>query len=341
MIQLLIAVLIVLISSALCSGAEAALFSVPLVRVRQLGETRKPAALALLKIRQKMSRPIATIVILNNVANIVGSIVVGGIATQVLGSQWLGVFSGLLTFLVIIFAEIIPKTLGERYAERIGLIVARPVLLLTRIFTPLVWCIEKVTAPITKGGRYPVTNEAEIRLLAHIGSQEGIIDKRESDMIQRVFRLNDLTADDIMTPRVNLTYLHGDETLGEAKSAILASQHSRIIVIGNSIDNVQGIVFKNELLAAMVEAKYDQPIVSFKHEPQFVPESTHADRLLEVFQKTRRHLVVVLDEFGGTAGVVTLEDVLEVLTGEIVDETDTVIDLRHVMRRRRQRPDRN
>ncbi len=339
MTQLLIAVLIVLTGSALCSSTEAALFSVPLVRVRQLGETRKPAALALLKIRQKMSRPIATIVILNNIANIVGSIVVGDIATQVLGSQWLGLVSGLLTFLVIIFAEIIPKTLGERYAEWIGLLVARPVLLLTRIFTPLVWCIEKLIAPITRGRRYPVTNEAEIRLLAHIGSQEGIINKRESDMIQRVFRLNDLTADDIMTPRVNLTYLHGDRTLGEARSAILTSQHSRIIVIGNSIDNIQGIVFKNELLAAMVEGKYDQPIVSFAHEPQFVPQSTHADRLLEVFQRTRRHLVVVLDEFGGTAGVVTLEDVLEVLTGEIVDETDTVIDLRHVVHRRRQRPE--
>ncbi len=338
MTQLITAVSIVLVSSAFFSGSEAALFSVPIVRVRQLAESGQAAALALLKIRQNMSRPIATIVILNNIANIVGSIIVGSVATRTLGSESLGVVSGILTFLVIIFSEIIPKTLGERYAERIGLIVARPVLGLAFLFTPLVWVIERLTSPITRGARLPTTNEAEIRLLAHIGSQEGIIESDESEMIQRIFRLNDLSANDILTPRVNLTYLESDSTLEEVKQDILESQHSRIIVIGESIDDVRGIAYKNELLAAMVSGKYDQPVVALAHEAHFVPESIRADRLLELIQQTRKHLMVVLDEFGGTAGVVTLEDVLEVITGEIVDETDTVINLRHRIRRRWRRP---
>jgi CBS domain containing-hemolysin-like protein len=259
---------------------------------------------------------------------------VGAIAAGVLGDQWLAVFSGILTFLVIIFSEIIPKTLGERYSERIALIVARPVSTLAWLFTPLVWAIERLTAPITKGKRLPTTNEAEIQLLAKIGQQEGIIESDESEMIQRVFRLNDATAGSLMTPRVNITYLHGDATLDEAKEDILGSQHTRIIVINESIDDVLGIALKDELLAAMIAGKFDQPVADFTREARVVPESVRADKLLEVFRQTRQHLAVVIDEFGGVAGVVTLEDVLEVLTGEIVDETDRVVDLQEEARQR-------
>ncbi len=334
MFELVIAVLIVLTSSALCSGTEAALFSASLVRVRQLAETKKPAALALLRIREQMTRPIATIVILNNIANIVGSIVVGSIAGSVLGNEWLGAFSGLLTFLVIIFSEIIPKTLGERFSERISLTVAQPVLTLTLLFTPILWLLEKLTAPITQGNRLPTTNEAEIQLLARIGHQEGIIESDESEMIQRVFRLNDATAESLMTPRVNMTYLHADETLGEAKDDILRSQHTRIIIVSEDVDHVLGLALKDELLAAMVAGKYDSPLATLTRPVRFVPYSVRADKLLEEFRQTRQHLAVVIDEFGGVAGVVTLEDVLEELTGEILDETDTVVDLQEAARQR-------
>jgi len=328
MVQLIIAVFIVLLSSALCSGSEAALFSVSLIKVRQMAQSKKPAALALLSIRENMSRPIATIVILNNVANIVGSIVVGGVATNVLGSRWLGLFSGILTFMVIIFSEIIPKTLGERFADRIALVVARPVQALTYIFTPLVWTVEKITSPITKGKTSPTTNEAEIKLLAHIGHQEGIIEDDESEMIQRVFRLNDLTAEDLMTPRVAMTYLRSHLTLAEAKADIIASPHSRIIITGETVDDVHGVTLKDELLTAIIEGQDNLRLSELAREVKFVPESVRADALLTAFRKMRQHLAVVIDEYGGVAGVVTLEDVLETLTGEIIDETDIFADLR-------------
>ncbi len=334
MTELLFAVFLVLASSAICSGSEAALFSMPLVRTRQLAQSGGGPAQALLRIRENMSRPIATIVILNNIANIVGSIVVGNIAGRVLGNEWLGVFSGVLTFLVIIFSEIIPKTLGERYSEPIALFIARPVQAITLLLTPLVWLIERLTAPITRSARLPTTNEAEIALLARIGHQEGIIERDESLMIERVFRLNDTRAADLMTPRVNVTYLHGHSILGEVKKQIMRSQHSRIVVIGDSIDDVQGIVLKSNLLEALVKGQDDKPIAHFKRDAQFVPESVRADHLLARFQQSRNHLCVVIDEFGGLAGVVTLEDVLELLTGEIVDETDTVVDLQEDARRR-------
>jgi CBS domain containing-hemolysin-like protein len=252
-----------------------------------------------------------------------------------LGDQWLGIFSGVLTFLVIIFSEIIPKTVGERYAERIALIAARPVLGLTFILTPVVWLVEKLSAPISQGSMGgPTTNEAEIRLLAKIGHQEGIIRADESEMIERVFNLNDMTAEQMMTPRVAMTYLEENMTLSEAKARIIASPHSRIVVIGESIDDVLGMVLKDELLVALIEGRGDQSVASLKREIKLVPEKTPADRLLTLFRQRRQHLAIVMDEFGGVAGVVTLEDVLETLTGHIIDETDKVADLREASRKR-------
>lgn len=329
---LIFAVLAVLISSALCSGTEAALFSVPMIKVRQLAEKNKASTRALLKVRENMQRPIATIVILNNIANIVGSIVVGGIATEVLGTKWLGLFSGALTFLVIIFSEIIPKTVGEQYCERISLFTARPLLLLTSFLTPLVWVVEKITSPLTKGKPSFTTNESEIVLMTKIGQTEGVIEQDESEMIQKIFKLNDMRAKDLMTPRVTMTYLHKNATLEESKEAIIASPHSRIIVVDKTPDEVAGVVFKHELLIAMIENKYTSSLKDFIHKVTFVPDHAKADQLLSHFQENRQHIAVAIDEYSGVAGVVTLEDVLEVLTGDIVDETDKVANLREFSR---------
>lgn len=333
---LLLAVLLVLIASALCSGTEAALFSVPLLKTRKLAQSKRSAALALLEIREQMNRPITTIVILNNLANIGGSIFVGSVATATLGNRWLGVFSAILTFLVIIFSEIIPKTIGENYAEPIALAIARPVRVLTRLFFPLVWCLEKMMLPLMKSDNRFTTNESEIKLLANIGKKEGVIQEGESVMIHRIFELNDHTAADIMSPRVTMTFLKARQVLGEAQDEVIQSQHTRIVVVEDSPDEVVGVVFKSELLQAMVEGKTDQPVANFMYEALFVPEEKQADTLLSFFRESRQHLAVVVDEYGGIAGVVTLEDVLEVLTGEIVDETDRVTDLQEMARKRRE-----
>ncbi|MEL6579353.1 MAG: hemolysin family protein [Cyanobacteria bacterium J06621_12] len=337
MLALIIVVTVVLLGSAFCSGTETALLSISPIKVRQLAQTKKPAALALASIRLHINRPIATIVILNNIFNIVGSIMIGSLTTKVLGDAWLGVFSGILTFLIIVFGEIVPKTLCQQYAEPVCLFVAIPVRFLTVIFTPLVWLVENVTSPLVKGKSLPTTNEAEIKFLTNIGFQEGVIEDDEAEMIQRVFQLNDLNASDLMSPRIIITYLRGDQTLAECQSEIIKSQHTRILVINETIDDVTGLVLKDELLTAMIEGNSDRQINALQRPVHFVPETNRADKLLKVFQENREHLAVVLDEYGGVAGVVTLEDVLEVLTGEIVDETDRNVDLQEIARKKRLR----
>ncbi|MEM7760125.1 MAG: hemolysin family protein, partial [Cyanobacteria bacterium P01_A01_bin.40] len=337
MLALIVVVIVVLLGSAFCSGTETALLSISPIKVRQLAQSKKPAALALANIRLHINRPIATIVILNNIFNIVGSIMIGSLTTKVLGDAWLGVFSGILTFLIIIFGEIVPKTLCQRYAEPVCLLVAIPIKFLTVIFTPLVWLVEYVTTPLIQDSKLPTTDEAEIKFLTNIGFQEGMIEDDEAEMIQRVFQLNDLNASDLMSPRIIVTYLKGEHTLNECKQEIIKSQHTRILVINETIDDVTGLVLKDELLTAMIEGNGDRHIDYLKRPVHFVPETNRADKLLKVFQENREHLAVVLDEYGGMAGVVTLEDVLEVLTGEIVDETDRNVDLQEIARKKRLR----
>ncbi len=334
MLQVLLSAFVVLAVSAACSCTEAALFSAPALKVRQHAQLGRPAALALLKIRRNMARPIATIVVLNNIANIVGSIVVATVAARMLGDRWLGLVSGVLTLAIIVAGEIVPKTLGERYAEPVALAMARPVALLTVLFAPLTWVVLQLTAPFTRGRSTFTTNEDEIRLLTEIGGEEGIIEERESEMIRRVFTLNDVPAWELMTPRVALTYLDDDLMLDEAQAEIIASPHSRIVVTGEGVDDVIGIALKSELLAALVEGQGSRPVRDFVREVDFLPESVHADKLLRYFQDSHRHLAVVVDEYGGVEGVVTLEDVLEMLTGEIVDETDRTADMRAAARQR-------
>ncbi|ABG52546.1 MAG: hemolysin family protein [Trichodesmium sp. St16_bin4-tuft] len=335
MLKLIIIVLIILIGSALCSATETALLSVSPIKVQQLAQSKKTAALALWVIKKKINRPIATVVIINNIFNIVGSILIGNIAASVFGSTWLGFFSAILTFLVIVFGEIIPKTLGERYAMKFSLIIALPVKGLTFIFTPIVWFMEKITSPFTQGKKLPTTNEAEIMFLTRIGYKEGVIEGDEAEMIGRVFRLNDKSAWDIMTPRIATTYLYSDSIIAEVKSDIISSQHSRIIVIRDSIDDVVGMVLKNELLKGIIEGKENQKVADFMRDIRFIPDTLRVDFLLKEFQKYSQQLMVVLDEYGGVSGVVSLEDVLEELTGEIVDETDQSVDLQIVARMRR------
>jgi CBS domain containing-hemolysin-like protein len=337
MIALILVVFFVLIGSAFCALAETAILSVSPIKVRQLGQSKKRSELTLFSLRARIHRSIATVVILNNIFNIVGSIVIGSIATGVFGDTWLGIFSAFLTLLIIMFGEIIPKTLGERHALPVAIWIAIPVTGLVFILAPIVWFIEQATTPFIQGKKKPTTNEAEIKFLARIGHQEGIIEDDEADMIQRVFRLNDLLAHEIMTPRTVMTYLRGSSTLAEVKEDIIASQHSRIVVINETIDEVIGLALKNELLVALLEDKIDIEIASLTRTVCFVAETMKADKLLQEFQKKREHLFVVADEYGGVSGVVTLEDVLEVLTGEIMDETDRTADLQEIARKRRKR----
>lgn len=331
--ELVVAVLILLIASAICSGIEAAIFSLPVAKARQLAEKSKNGQIVH-QIRDKPARPISTLVIFNNLANIVGTYFVAYLATDTLTGYAKTWFPFVLTAMVIIFSEIIPKTVGERLCVGISYAAARPLLFATWMLTPIVWGIELLTSLFVGQKPRQITSEHEIRALAAIGQQEGVIDADENHMIGRIFELDDVTAETIMTPRTALTWIRSFEPIGAVAEKVGKSQHSRLLVVGETIDDVRGVFLKSKMLRLLTEGYEKEALIEDFMEPvRMVSEHTPADELLEYFKRSRVHLAVVTDEYGGVSGIVTLEDVLEVLTGEIVDETDRDVDMREYARK--------
>lgn len=317
----------ILLGSALFSAIEAALFSIPVNKVKILNDEKKEGASVLLRIKNEMRPTITVLVLFTNIFNIAGSILAGVIAANILNSTKIGIFSAILTFLVIVFAEILPKSFGDAYAERISLLVAKPLFYTTKLFSPLIWIILTITNPLPKKKKN--ISEEDIRSLSHIGYLEGVIEKDEKEMIQKVFLLNDLKAKDIMTPRIMITSFQADKKLKNLEEKIYSLSHSRIPIYRKDMDDIIGISHQRDLLIACSKGEKEKKVSEFTtNEAIFVSEETKIDNLIPIFREQRCHLAVVVDQFGGTSGVVTLEDVLEQLIGEVIDETDKTVNLR-------------
>lgn len=329
MIELAIAVFLLLLISALASGTEAALFAVPNARIESFVDQKRRGAVSLQAVKSDMVQTITTVVIINNIANIVGSIFVGNMAAKVFTENYgiisgVGIFSSVLTFLVIAFSEIVPKTVGEKQCDKIALFMSPLVLLLTKMFRPLIFILNIVTRPFTKlgGSGIAVTSEAEIKALTELGQRAGIIDQKESELINNVFELNDHEASDIMTPVGKVDYLQADQTLESLRGTLADLTHTRLPILDGSYDQLIGIAHLRTLLQALSDGRGAEPVRNFILPPTFIPSSASGDELLRHFKRTKQHLTIVVDAYGTVLGVLTLEDVLEILVGEIIDETD-------------------
>jgi len=221
-----------------------------------------------------------------------------------------------------------PKNIGDLYALPIALFFAKPIFWTTRIFSPLIWLIEVLNKPF--GGNIKTISEEEIKIMSHLSHMEGSIEADEKEMIQKIFKLNDLSAKDVMTPRTVVEALDGEETLVNLEKRIQSLSHSRLPVYQKDLDHVIGICHQRDLLIALSLNQKEKKIKEFvkTNLSLFVSEDIKIDQLIPLFQKQKTHLAIVTDEFNGTAGIVTLEDVLEQIVGEIVDETDREVDLR-------------
>lgn len=336
MLILIIAVTMLVIGSALCSCSEAAIFSLSESKVHtsELSEKSKDKIIKILKNKDSY---ISTIVLLNNAINIMGSVYIGLIAAEIFGSHYVGIFSGFLTISIILFAEILPKAIGTRNSFLVTRLSSNPLIFLTKLLKPIIILINFFSNIIIKLIFGNITNtetvdEDELKYLSNLARKNNEIKFHENEIIQNVFNLSNTKAKDIMTPRTAMTYIYGEETLLLFKDFILNSEHSRIIIVGETIDEVIGVVFKSDLISYMMN--HDNLNIQIKdldlinRNPLIFSENIKSDIMLKHFQKKSQHLAIVEDSFGGTSGVVTLEDVMEILVGEIKDETDSVDDLR-------------
>ena len=324
MISLIILFVSVLFLSGICSMVEAAILSLPLIKARILVEQKRAAAATLLFIKENIHLAVATIVILNNTVNIVGSIFLGQLVSRLLGSQWLGIASAIITFAIIIISEVIPKTIGEHYKVQISLISAKSLQTLIWLLRPLVSILVLVTTPFKSKLRLPKVTEEEIKIMLRLGRDAGTVETDEETLCNRVFRLNDLKATHMMKPVKNIYALEANKSLSEAKGEIINSPYSRIAVYENNIANIVGVCSQRSLLREIAKDNYEVKVKDFISRPIFVDENEKADKLLEKFQAYHQHLFIVQSSAKENIGILTMEDVLEELFGEIYDEKDSM-----------------
>lgn len=329
----------VIIVSAMCSLSEASIYAVRRPFIRTLTATGSAAGPVLESFKDNMERPIAAILIVNTAANTAGAAVAGAQASALFGPESLIWFSLVFTLMVLLISEIFPKILGVVYNRPVARLVAVPWRFAIVVLHPIVWLVEHVSQWLKPSGQVFAAPEEEVKQLAQISADEGSISVDEAAMVRNVLALDDLTAHDVMTPRTVVFRLPSTMTLAEVREHVDEWHHSRIPIYDpQDSDRWTGLVRAADLLAAMAAGDKDTTLDKLSRPLHYVPESTHGHTLLHRFIEEKTHLFAVVDEFGGMAGVVTLEDVFESLIGrEIVDEVDKVADLRQMALRRGRR----
>lgn len=335
MLTLIIAVAVAVLVSAFCSMSEATLYSVSWSYIEKLRKDGKKAGEQLYYLRANVEKPITAILTLNTVANTAGAAVAGAAAASVFEAQHVWIFTAAFTLVILILGEILPKTVGVAYNRGLAPALALPIQVMIVALTPLIWAgglMARMVRPKRKG---PVSTEEDLRAVVSLTRKEGVIKPYEELSIKNILSLDDKTVSDIMTPRTVVFSLSATMTTGMAKGTVWP--HSRIPVHDeDDPENMVGIVYRRQVLEALANDQDSLTMAQLMKPVRFVLETMTLDKLLVKFLESRTHLFVVLDEYGGVSGVVSLEDVLEEILGkEIVDETDQVADMRELARTRR------
>lgn len=329
-------VLLALFFSFLCSVAEAVLLSITPSYIEEQKEKNPKRAALLKRLKQdNIDRSLAAILTLNTIAHTVGAIGAGAKATVVFGSAWFGIFSAVMTLMVLFLSEILPKTIGALYWSKLTGPVAFFVQSLIVILYPIVWISEQMTKIISHGKTVHIFSRDEFIAMSRVGEQTGQIYKNEASIIRNLFLFGSMNVTDIMTPRTVISALPEDITVMESSEYMAKTPFSRLPVYEENIDHVSGFVLRDEMLLTKSQGHGGEMLKSLKHTIMIVPESVSLTSLLETFLKDRQHIAVVVDEYGGTSGLVTLEDLVETLIGrEIMDEMDTIADMQALARKK-------
>lgn len=325
--------------SFICSVSEATLLTMTPSYVASIAEEnpKKSAMLKNVKI-DNIDQSIAAILTLNTVAHTVGSLGAGAQATIVFGSEWFGVFSALMTLLILIGSEIIPKTIGTVYWRQLSGPVAYFVKGIIFLLYPLIWFSEKITKLLTRGKKANTFSRNEFAALASVGEQSGQIDPLESRIIRNLLAFGAIKVEDIMTPRSVMHAFDQSITVAELLANRPKLMFSRLPIYDEDLDKVTGFVLKSDILLAKANNHMDKPLESYKREITFVFSKMKLFDLLDLMLNSRIHIAITVGEYGEVKGLVTLEDVLETLLGlEIVDEVDRVEDMQALARQMMQR----
>ncbi|MEZ0575343.1 CNNM domain-containing protein [Halodesulfovibrio aestuarii] len=336
MFELITAVTFSIVISATCSITEAILYSVPWSHIERLRSSGSKAGRTLFKLRSDVERPITAILTLNTVANTAGATLAGAAFTKVYGAEYMPYFAVGFTVSILLFSEIVPKTLGVSYARQLSGVIARPLNGLVIMLSPIIYICSWMTHKLTSSNKGPNATEDDIRAIVSLSRNAGEIDSSEAASIQNILSLDHKHVHEVMTPRTVTFTLPVDITVKEAQQVLDIKHYSRIPVYAENNEDIVGIVMRRFIYEELAAGRTETKLSTLVRPVNFVLDSVTLDKVLRNFLESREHLFVAIDEYGGVSGVVSLEDVLEEILGtEIVDETDRVDDMQLLARSKR------
>lgn len=334
--------LFALICSFFCSLWEAVLLSITPSHARLQSQKGTRVGRYLEDFKANIDRPLAAILTLNTIAHTVGAVGVGAQAAGIWEetNPWITrlVVPAVMTIAILVLSEIVPKTIGALYWTQLMTFTTHSVRILTKVLAPFVWLSQYATRRLKRDSAEPLLTRTDFQAMAEMGAEEGVFEAEESEMISNMIRFQSVLVGDVMTPRTVVMVASETESIEEYYDTAKGHPFSRIPVHDESKDHITGYVLKIDLLIALIDGKGALPVSTLRREIVAVEESFAITELFSELRTRKEHLAMVLDEFGGMAGIVTMEDVIETLLGlEIVDETDSTTDMRELARRHRVR----
>ncbi|MES9852889.1 MAG: CNNM domain-containing protein [Candidatus Thiodiazotropha sp. L084R] len=334
MLLLIVYVSIALGFSFLCSVAEAVILSVTHPYISVLEKEGHNSADLLRRMKQNINDPLAAILTLNTTAHTIGAAGAGAQAAAVFGNAYVGVASAILTLLILVFSEIIPKTLGAHYWRQLAPLTAYTLQILIWILYPFIWMSALLTKLLSGGHSHGQFRRDEFAAMAEAGAEEGKLEEHESLILKNLLLLRETRVSDVMTPRTVVFSLDEKLLVKDYFEQYNSSRFSRIPIYEENRDNVTGFVLRNDLLLSHARGNSENPLTVYCREIVAVPHSSSLQTTFEMFMQKRSHIMLVVDEYGSMEGILTLEDILETLLGmEIIDEGDKIDDMRKLARR--------
>ena len=319
----IILIVAMMIFSALFSGTETAFSSVNKLRLKNYEAQGSKKAAKALRLANRFDEVLTAVLIGNNIVNIAASSVSTLLFISIFGSNGAAISTIVITLTVLTFCEVIPKSYAKKNAEKIALAFAGPLTFLITLFKPLVFLLNKLSAVFDRGGEAPSVTEAELKYMIDEIEEQGVIEEQESELVKSALEFDDITVNEILIPRVKVIGVEVNSTIDEIKELFSSEMYSRLPVYEKSLDDIIGIITNKAFFKMLVEGRSD--IRSIIQEVPHISDSKLISEAMKDMQRSKVHLAVVIDQYGGTKGIITLEDIIEELVGEIYDEDDEII----------------
>lgn len=319
----IITIIAMMIFSALFSSTETAYSSVNKLRLKNYEAQGSKKAAKALKLANRFDEVLTAVLIGNNIVNIATSSVSTLVFIHFFGSRGAAISTIVITVLVLVFCEVLPKSYAKKNAEKLALAFAAPLSVLVTVFKPLVWLFNKLSSLVSKGDEAPSVTEDELKYMIDEIEEQGVIEVQESELVKSALEFDEISVNDILIPRVKVVGVEINATIAEIKETFSSEMYSRMPVYEKSLDNVVGLITNKAFFKMIVEGGSD--IRSIMQEVPHIADTKLISEAMREMQRSKVHLAVVIDQYGGTKGIVTLEDIIEELVGEIYDEDDEIV----------------